>query len=245
MANFFKKKADVLNHWIAFAPGFQLSASEFYRSLEKEIEGYAIPKMQLSRIDFAEGGLLSEKRVYLRMVRERMVFDICAAPFGTGYFFSCRTAEIPIVVNFLQLLLCLLFLFLGLTVFTSYLGIFKALLLFTLGLTVCIYTLRNLVAMGLQDLDATLTKSPLVGSIYCAFFRKETYHRIDSRLCYLHIIPLLVKNLAEDMTGAKGVKLSNQYELHPGLGESYKPAASSDLPSLDTTPVRTTPITSY
>ncbi len=52
-----------------------------------------------SFIDFAEGGTLLSKREYLRMTHEQLVFDICAAPFGTAYFFSCRFAQIPAVVQ--------------------------------------------------------------------------------------------------------------------------------------------------
>ena len=88
MFNFFKKKADVLNHWIAFADGFQTSPSEFYDTLAKDLAARQVPQMELSRIELPEGGLLSEKRIYLRMVRERLVFDVCAAPFGSGFFFS-------------------------------------------------------------------------------------------------------------------------------------------------------------
>jgi hypothetical protein len=86
---------------------------------------------------------------------------------------------------------------------------------------------RNLVAMGLQDLDRVLIQSPLLGSIYELFFRKETYHRIDSRLCYIHLIPMVVKQVAEEVTGEKGIKLVEQYELSPVLGELYKPARAS------------------
>ena len=37
----------------------------------------------------------SGKRTYLRVSREGLNFDICAAPFGTGYFFSWWLAKIP------------------------------------------------------------------------------------------------------------------------------------------------------
>ena len=102
--SFKTKKADVLEHWIAFVEGFQLPPSEFYESVERELKNRQIPGMEMSRVEFAEGGILSDKRVYLRMVRERLVFDVCAAPFGTSFFFSCRFAEIPAVVQLWQLL---------------------------------------------------------------------------------------------------------------------------------------------
>ena len=95
MPSFFRGKAEVLDHWVAFADDFQMSPIEFYESLVKELERKKVPGLTLDKIEFAEGGFLSEKRVYLRLIRERLVFDICSSPFGTGYFFSCRMAHIP------------------------------------------------------------------------------------------------------------------------------------------------------
>src|ERR1041385_2608671 len=104
MFSFSKKKADVFTHWYTLVPGFTTSAQDFYETIEEELKHRQVPSLKMSRIDFAEGGMLSDKRTYLRMIRERLVFDICAAPFGTGYFFSCRFAEIPAVVRLWQIL---------------------------------------------------------------------------------------------------------------------------------------------
>lgn len=235
MFNFFKRKADVQGHWIGLVDNFQTSPQEFYDALAKELTARQVPQMELSRIEFPEGGLLSEKRVYLRMLRERLVFDVCAAPFGSGFFFSCRTAEIPIALKWWHLLL---FLFVGQWVVGAVVflllkltgSVWLSLLATVLLLGVAIYCLRNAVALGLQNLDASLIKIPVVGPLYEVFFRKETYHRIDSRLCYLEVVPSVVKKLAEDTTAAKGVKLVRQYELAPVLGELYKPATASPLP---------------
>lgn len=239
MFNFFKRKSGVLNHWIAFADGFQTSPTDFYAALEKELEERRIPKMEMSRIEFAEGGLLSEKRIYLRMLRERLVFDVCAAPFGSGFFFSCRTAEIPIVLKWWHLLLFLLGGYIVFNLVTKLvysltdsvvLSLIGTALLFGLA----VYSLRNAVALGLQDLDTSLIRIPVIGPLYEVLFRKETYHRIDSRLCYLEAIPSVVKKLAEDTTATKGIKLIRQYELAPVLGDLYRPsrptAAVIDLP---------------
>src|SRR5437660_1190883 len=96
---FKSKKGEVLNHWIGFADSFNYPSQEFYATLEKELEARKIPNLDISRVEWAEGGLLSDKRIYLRMIRERLAFDTCAAPFGTGYFFSCRTVYTPAVLE--------------------------------------------------------------------------------------------------------------------------------------------------
>src|SRR5665213_2401469 len=108
MFNFFKsRRADVMEHWYALIPGFTTSTKDFYAAVEKELKDREVPGVEIFYVDFAEGGLLSAKREYLRMTRERLVFDICAAPFGKAYFFSCRFAEIPAVIHLWQLLVLL------------------------------------------------------------------------------------------------------------------------------------------
>ena len=85
---FKNKKGEVLGHWISFVDGFSFPPQEFYSNPEKELEARKIPSMEMSRLEFAEGGWLAAKRTYLRVMRERLAFDTCAAPFGNSYFFS-------------------------------------------------------------------------------------------------------------------------------------------------------------
>ena len=223
MFDLFKsKKAEVLEHWIAFAQGFQLSSSEFYDSVERELKTMEVPGLEMGRVEFAEGSILSDKRTYLRMVRERLVFDVCAAPFGKTYFFSCRFAEIPAVIHLWQLIISLASFSIIVVLTWRFAGLILGSLILLTLLALLIYTLRNAVAMGLRDLDAALIKSPVFGPIYERFFRKETYYRHDTRLMYLEIVSSIVKQLAEEATAQKGFKLVKQYEQSPILGEIYK-----------------------
>jgi hypothetical protein len=217
------RKAEVLDHWIAFVEGFALSSNEFYESVTNELKASEVPGMEMSRVDFAEGGILSDKRTYLRMIRERLVFDVCAAPFGRRFFFSCRFCEVPTVIKLWQILVLLASVFCLISIIWHVLGVMLGTLVLAAAAAGLVYVLRNAVAMGLQDLDATLIKSPVLGPIYERFFRKETYYRHDTRLMYLDTVSGVVKRLAEEATAAKGVKLVRQYELAPILGELYKP----------------------
>lgn len=220
---FRSKKAEVLDHWIAFVEGFSLTSAEFYESVEQELKAREVPGMDMSRVEFSEGGVLSDKRTYLRMIRERLVFDVCAAPFGKSFFFSCRMAEIPAVIKLWQLVILFVtgLVITGLT--WKLAGFFDGSFWLLVAFCFLIYTLRNAVAMGLSDLDATLIKSPIIGPVYERLFRAETYHRIDTRLMYLQIVSTVVRRLADEAVAAKGVKLTPQYELAPVLGELYKP----------------------
>ncbi len=227
----FKSKSDeVLNHWIAFADNLQFSAQEFYQKLEAQLSERKIPGLEISKVEYAEGGLLSNQRIYLRLIRERLAFDACAAPFGTGCFFSCRTVHSPVEVQFWHVLgvsglLAILYYFL-----TSYLGlIYAAIVVGGLVLAVA-QAFRNILAMKLTDLDTTLVNLPLIGPIYEKWFRVDSYYRQDTRLVYLEIVPKLVQSVAEEMAATKGVKLVRQYSRSPVLGELYKPQPPLTVP---------------
>jgi len=221
------KKDEVLNHWIGFADGYSAPPQEFYEALQHELEVRKIPGLELSEMEYPEGGLLSENRVYLRMIRERLAFDACAVPFGTSYFFSCRTVYSPAIVRFWHVLL-VLFIFSILHYFLWRPLGFTYATIATVGLIVALAQIfRNTIALGLSNLDATLLKVPAIGPIYERWFRTETYYRFDARLMYLHTVSALVKELAEEVTGEKGIKLVTQFERAPVLGDLYKPVKPS------------------
>jgi hypothetical protein len=224
MLGFFKAaKADVLSHWYALIPGFSTSTGEFYESIEQELKSRQVPGLEMSRIEFAEGGLLSDKREYLRMSRERLVFDVCAAPFGTAYFFSCRFAELPVRITIWHLLFLAFLLGFFLVVFSILLTPFIGPLVFLALLGFVVWVGRNSLALGLRDVDAFLMGFPLIGALYERFLRKETYYRQDTRLMYCDTVNAVVKGLVEEITAAKGVKLVQFNEYNPILGELYKP----------------------
>jgi hypothetical protein len=218
-----RKKADMLSHWFSVVDNHSGSSEEFYGEIERELEARKVPGLTITRVEFAEGGALSDKRVYLRMVRERLVFDCCAAPFGRAYFYSIRFAEIPPKVQAWQLGVCALALLLLTVLAIRVLGVVVGPL--ALGALVCslVWTLRNAISIGLEDLDASLVKSPLLGPIYERYFRAESYYRHDTRLLYQEIVSEVVKKKVEEVTAAKGVKLLRTFESSPILGDLYKP----------------------
>jgi hypothetical protein len=216
------KKDEVLDHWISFADGLTLPPQEFYAAVEKEMANRKIPTMEMARVQYAEGGLLSDKRLYVRMIRERLAFDMCAAPFGNTFFFSCRTVHSPPVLKLWHLAVVFVFFCVIYSLLVRLLGIMFANIAMV-GLLIAIAEVfRNAIGMGLADLDNALMKIPVVGPIYENWFRKDTYYRQDARLVYLKIVPEIIKKVADDLTGTKGIKLVEQYERAPIFGELYK-----------------------
>lgn len=217
------KQNEVLNHWIAFSEGFDISPLEFYERVEKELAILKIPGLAISREEFAEGGILSDKRIYLRMIRERLAFDACAAPFGTRFFFSHRAIYTPAVLKFWHIIVVIIFLNIISYPLGPLLGVNLAIVAYIGLIIALIATLHNVAVLKLTDLDTFLLKIPAIGPIYERFFRKETYYRFDTRLLYLQTVSELIQKLAEEVTAAKGVKLVRQYQRAPILGELYKP----------------------
>lgn len=212
---------ELLEHWYTLATE-HFSALEVYDAIEAEIKAQEVPGLTMSRVDLSEGGLLSDNRVYLRMKRERLCFDVCAAPVGVNYFFSYRFyLTLPLVKpwEWIVFLFGLFFLYKICSNITY--GVF-AIMLFIAICVSGIWIMRNLVALGLRDLDATLMNLPVIGSIYERFFRKDTYYRQDMRIAYCSIVSAIIKNKVETITAEKGVKLLREYMYSPAFDDLYK-----------------------
>jgi hypothetical protein len=177
--------------------------------------------MEISRVEFAEGGLLSNQHLYLRLMRERFAIDTCAAPFGSNYFFSCRFVHVPALVRLWHIVATIIFFGVVLNLLVRPLGFTFALIAVVGLLFALVGVLRN--AAAFTDLDTLLLKIPVVATLYENWFRMETYYRIDTRTLFKKILPDLIKTAAEEITAAKGVKLVRQSEPPPILAELYRP----------------------
>jgi len=175
------------------------------------------------RVEYREAGLLSHSREYLRIIRQRQLFDVCAARFGKDSFFSLREAEIPAVVDlpvFFALALSGLLLTAALI---KLLGMFLGLLAFMVVGAMLVWLLFNALKLGLTKLDSLLLTLPVLGPVYEAWFRRDTYFQQDTRLVFLHCVAELVKRHVAETTSANGVKLLHGFEKKPILGGLYQP----------------------
>ncbi len=231
-----KFPSQVISHWYALAPGVHFSASDFYESVLDEIAARKMPQLKTSRVEYHEGGILSDRRIYLRLTRERFAFDVCAAPFGDGYFFSLRFVEVPragwlLLISFF-VLAGLVWLAASLLPADAYWWVVLVLLISLLvrwlvkaarrkseAPTASVPTRKPI----MPDFDSFFLGLPVFGDWY-EKARKNTYYRHDSRLLYHGIISEIVKTKVDEFTAAKGVKLIRTYDYNPILGELYKPA---------------------
>ncbi len=237
-----RQPSNVVSHWYTVTEGMHFSAVEFYDSIEEELTNRKVPRLRARRVEYHEGSALSDRRLYLRLARERFAFEACAAPFGTDFFFSLRFVEIPRGgwVQLTLLFLAVASAIYGLSQLALY-AYYRAGLQFwvILGLLTVLGILfsvrrqrkRNEKWIGagetkprvMPDFDAILLSLPVIGEWY-EKVRKETYYRYDTRVVFHSLITEIVKKRVEHVTAAHGVKLLRTYDYNPILGELYKSA---------------------
>lgn len=210
-----RQQPEVLDGWFAPCHDFESSPQKFYESIEAELVAKRIPDLAVSRQLFAEGGLLSAQREYLRMRRERLVFDVCSAPFGTYWFFNYRLWAEPSEVRLWQVV-CVLLVLGGIGyAYWAILGLYWGVSLFVLNIVSACVLMRNAVALGLQRLDDILLRLPVLGPVYEDWMRPDTYYRQDTRNMYLHAIRDIVESKVREFVGAPGVQLRSLRDVMP------------------------------
>lgn len=103
----------LLGHWNTLIPDFHFPTQEFYARLSEELQIHGIDDIYLAEKEFLEGGILSGKRLYLRVSWREYNYDCCLAPFGDSTFASwwlfgqkgaieSFVSRIPFIGNFLS-----------------------------------------------------------------------------------------------------------------------------------------------
>jgi hypothetical protein len=82
-----------LADWRQFFYGVEAGPRQVYAAMRGTIARHELPDVWFSEITYREAGPFSQGRGYLRVNRENHVFDICAAPYGSGFFVSWWLAE--------------------------------------------------------------------------------------------------------------------------------------------------------
>lgn len=217
------QKAEVSSHWGTALCSLQFSAQEFYGKVEQAIYAREWPGVELLRVRHSEAGLFSHKREYLRVVRQRQVFDICAATFGKDYFFTLREAEIKPPLSFATFLIFLLALSMIFTWSVTSIGAYAGFINFFALLAIGFFLMFNALRMGMTRLDGLLMRLPVIGPIYETFFRRSTtYFQHDTRMVFLKLMDELVKEQVDEETSAKGIKLISCFEHRPIFDDFYK-----------------------
>ena len=212
MFNFLKKRRAFVQHqWMVPLENFQSDVGLFYAAIEETVRERQLPPMHLIRIPWREGGLLSSGREYLRIMRERLVFDVGCGPFGTYWFYSCRGAIIPRRLTWMDVLIALLTLGSFYAIYAMAFGGFG---LYVFAATFGAIFAMMIVAGKWPGLDETLLHMPVIGVIYEALFRRETYFRQDTRLMWLRVMNSIVREKVRESVKACGGPEPHFEEVH-------------------------------
>ena len=217
------KDANVISHWHHPIEDFHTSTLEFYAAVEVALQPRQIPDYSVSRIDWREGGVLTARREYLRIKRGKLAFDLCAAPFGTGFFFSWWLAEVPPTHALLwALLICFLGLnlFGGLIVELGLTGLFLGVVL-SVGIAWLLgYLLRD-GQLGTEAEDIVLA-IPFLGGLYERFFKPSSYYKADTTQMFQSVVHTAVLEVIDQVMSSKGARPLTELERKPIMREFYQ-----------------------
>jgi hypothetical protein len=213
----------VVSHWSTLIENFQASPLPFYQAVEAALNRREVPATENSRVDYREGGLLSANREYLHVTREQLLFDICGAPFGTGFFVSWWLSEDQLRLNPLVKALAVMVMF-GVTAFMLVqVGMIWGMILLValvLGGLAVVNTMAN--ENGFND--GIVLALPMLGPLYRWLFKPATFYRIDTMEMFQKAVHNAVLEVIDTMTAEKGIRALSESERKPIMREFYAKA---------------------
>ncbi len=216
----------VISHWYHLVEDFQTSALDFYTAIEEAVERRGVSDIKTSRVEWKEGGMLSAKREYLRIQRGNLAFDVCAAPYGNGYFFSWWVARVPALHPLIALMalfgiLIAVSLISGLLdmIFDGCAGAVLSLVLVPALLIGLGYGIRE----GIVPIDEEYVLSiPIIGWLYDRLFNPNAYFRMDSAIMYQETVRKAVGEVVSAVKTENGLKALTEDEAKPKLRDLAK-----------------------
>jgi hypothetical protein len=211
---------EILSHWYQLVDGLAYSSQEFYAGLTDTLEKRGIPDAKVSTVEHTEGSMGSGVRLYLRVERKELTFDICAAPFGRGFFVSWWLVRLigPWIGYAVFLLIGGMALWgLLLKVCGPFLGTF---LMLVLG-PMLLLGFAGVVRRGFFEIENEILAIPVLGYLYNKIFKPFTYYRTDTELMFQSAVHAAVLEVLDGITTAKGVRALSELERKPILREFY------------------------
>jgi hypothetical protein len=194
----------VFAHWHKLVENFQTSPLEFYEAVEAAVRKREIPELSTSRVEYHESGALSALRIYSRIQRKKLAFDVCAAPFGNGFFFSSWLTEPKKSYRAWGCLTILVFLAFAYLLIQGmgWQGLYIAAVLVLGALAILIISARG----GWLASEDLILGIPYLGPLYEHFFDPETYFKEDTRIMFQEMVHAAVLEAVDEMLQAKGLR---------------------------------------
>jgi len=234
----------VLARWHRLLEGFQASPRAFYARVEELIERRQIPRVTVSRIQRPEAGALSSVREYLRLERLGYRFDVCAAPFGSGFFVSWWLLQ-PLPVWYEILVWYVASIVIGVVAFGTIfqvaeviaavatqlagsisafmMGAFAmatvaplAALIGAIFIVLLVYHLA--LSIGVASVQ-TIQAIVVLGPLYIRIFNPLTYYLLDTAQMFQDAAHSAVMEALDQVTEGKGVRAMTELEREPVMYE--------------------------
>jgi len=226
---------NVVAHWHKLFGNLQTSVQDFYASVELALDARKIPGLKISRVKWSEGGVLSPNREYLRVEGDRHSFDMCAAPFGTGFFFSSWVTKRKAKLVWLYLTTFVFLTFVvrwllqkalgslwgassevaqGLFMSVLRLG-FSPFVMFPLSFLIVLWLIAVAARTGEVGPEAAILTVPLIGWFYEKVFALETYYRIDTRSMFQSAVHSAMMEAIDGLLTQKGLRALSEFDRKP------------------------------
>lgn len=193
-----------LGQWGGHFPHATHSPGEFYQELVRKLEARRVTGLNIEPVYYKEGGPFTPRRMYLKLQRERLVFEIGSFPFADGVFLSERVFDrrrVAGLLDFLIVLAVLSGLFMFLLLFAGRTWAFVA----TSGLFALLWSLMRLGTVdAVGSVDRWLSDLPVLGPIYELIFHPDTFHRQDTILAYRKVVHEEVLRVADEISTRTG-----------------------------------------
>lgn len=202
------RSGEVISHWHHFVEDFNTSTLDFYRSVEQTLVAKESP-VKPTRVDWAESGVLSARREYLRATYGRYSFDIAAFPFGKDFFFSWwlsrRRGENTLMIGCMSVVGALAVLM----IFVKLMGYIVGTIVFVIVLAAVFAALRESSPDTALLVEDVMLSIPGVSSVYRRYFKPVTYFSEDTRLVFQESVhKIFVRHIEAALSVAKLPPLS-------------------------------------
>ncbi len=217
-----------LGHWSTLVEGLQASPRECYAAIEAALKRREVPEATAFHVTYKESSFLSADRLYLRVTRKMLAFDICAAPFGSGFFFSWWMSEVR-PSNVLGCLAVFLMLGVGGWLLRLAVAALEAtehpLSLFQItAVGICLvlgtlWVVAVAVRAGKLFSEDAVLAMPLIGSLYNSIFRPATFYKLDTIDMYQKAVHAAVLEVVQGLMSERGLRALAPEECLPKLRE--------------------------
>jgi|ERR1051326_6880538 hypothetical protein len=213
-------KSEIISHWSKHFRDFETSSLECYTRIEAGIEAQKLPDTRVSRTEWRESGVMSAPREYLRVRRQGLQFDVCAAPFGTGYFFSwwlTRERRWGWVYTIVYVIFAVIvYALVKNSGSYHYESSTNALMIcFVLWWPVLFLGLGAFVRAGFVGRSSDAAGAPLYGWLYERIFYPSTYFESDTMIMFQGAVHSAVLDAVDALTTSKGLRALSEDERKP------------------------------